>query len=100
MKEAELRTHSQCFVCDKKIGQLPIPIFNIIEIERFVLKIDAVKRQQGLAMQLGGNGILASVMGPDEDMAQSMAKNKVMVCDDCILSRMPELIDAVLQESN
>jgi hypothetical protein len=71
MKEAELRKHSQCFICSKKIGQLPIPIFNIIEIERLGLKVAAVSRQQGLAMMLGGNGLLASTMGPDGSDART-----------------------------
>ena len=44
----------------------------------------AVQRQTGLAMMLGGNGILASVMGPDEDMAEPMMEPvRLTVCENC-----------------
>lgn len=46
--------------------------------------MQAIQRQTGLAMMLGGNGALASVMGPDENMTIPLSnKLTVMICDIC-----------------
>ena len=99
MKEAELRENAECKICNRKLGQLPIPIFHIVRIERFGLDMAAVARQQGLAMMLDGHAHLASVMGPDEDMAKSLCKAKLMICDECLTSRLPPQIFQAYEES-
>jgi hypothetical protein len=84
VKENELRHLSTCAVCGLKIGQTPIPVFWKVTIERHGIDMNAVRRQSGLAMMLGGNGVLASVMGPDDEMTQKlMGPVTMMVCDSC-----------------
>jgi hypothetical protein len=84
MKEKELRAHSTCSLCKKKLGETSFPAFYRVSVERFVLDPGAIRRQTGLGMLLGGNGFLAQVMGPDEDMAQPlMDKLILVVCEDC-----------------
>ena len=83
MKEKELREAANCALCKKPIGHTGIPLFWRVRFQRYGVKIDAVKRQQGLTMMLGGHGLLAQVMGPDEDMAEKMFENEITVCETC-----------------
>lgn len=84
MKERELRQHAECDVCHRKIGEARVPLFWRVTAERFGLDLNAMRRQTGLAMMLGGHVGLASVMGPDEDMAKPvMDKVTLTVCEDC-----------------
>lgn len=87
MKEEELRKHTDCSICKKKIGHTGLPLFWRVGVERFGVDMNAVRRQEGLAMQLGGNAFLASVMGPDEDLAKPMMdKLTLTLCEECSLS--------------
>lgn len=45
--------------------------------------MDALQRQQGLGMMLGGHGDLAMVMGPDEDMAEAITDVEITLCEEC-----------------
>lgn len=84
MKEQELRAHATCSLCRQKIGASGVPLFYRLTIERFGVKLDAVRRQTGLAMLLNGNGVIARVMGPDEDMAMPVMDPLVLVvCESC-----------------
>lgn len=87
MKELELRNNTQCNICHRKLGQLAIPIFWTVKAQRHGLDLKAIQRQQGLAMMMGGNGILASTMGPDEEMTKELTEEiKITVCDECFMS--------------
>lgn len=84
MKEVELRTLTTCAACGKKIGQLALPIFWKVTVERHMLHIANVQRQQGLTMQIGAT--LAAVMGPDNDLTVVMEPSQTfMVCDPCAI---------------
>ena len=88
MKEKELRAYATCGLCQKKIGQTSFPSFYRVTLERFMLDPGAIQRQTGLAMMLGGNGALASVMGCDEEMTHDlMDKESFTVCEDCSTSK-------------
>lgn len=88
MKENELRQHATCGLCSKAIGHTSLPMFWVVTIERHGLNRDALMRQQGLAMQLGGNAALAHVMGPDEDMTVPLMEPvKVTICETCAVER-------------
>lgn len=97
MKERELRESATCAACQRKLGRTEMPLlFYRVRIERFGIKADAVERQQGLAMMLGGNGLLASVMGADEDMAvEVMDPVTVTICEGC--STRPVLVAALVE---
>jgi len=85
MKEKELRKHATCSLCGKKIGRTGLPMFWTVTAKRWDLDMDAIRRQQGLAMMLGHAG-LAQAMGPDEDMAKMIYKAEITVCEDCAIS--------------
>lgn len=83
MKEKELREIANCALCGKPFGHTGLPLFYRVTIERFKVDMGAVDRQQGLGMMLG-NASLASVMGTNEDMAESiMEPIKITVCEHC-----------------
>lgn len=84
MKEKELREHSTCNLCNKKIGESHIPMFWRIKIERFGINLNVIQRQTGLTELLGGHAHLAQVMGPDEEMTMPMMEPVILtVCEDC-----------------
>ncbi|UGB46959.1 hypothetical protein LQ772_06620 [Frateuria edaphi] len=88
MREKELRQHAVCSLCEQPIGRAGVPMFWVVKIERHGLKVDVLMRQQGLAMQLGGNGFLAQVMGPDEEMTTPIGEASTLtVCLTCATDR-------------
>lgn len=87
VKEAELRTHKDCSICHKPIGHTGLPLFWTLKIERHGILMNAVRRQDGLATSLNSN-YLASVMGPDEEMTQSMMEPvELTVCETCAMDK-------------
>jgi hypothetical protein len=59
--------------------------------------LDAVRRQAGLEMMLGGNATLANIMGPDEDIAKPITdKIDLLICETCAMK--PELIAALAEQ--
>lgn len=88
MKEQELRKHATCSLCQKKIGHTGVPLFWVVRIERFGLKLSAIQRQDGLAAMLGGSARLAQVMGTDAEMAVSVSSPMTLtVCEDCAVEK-------------
>ena len=76
-------------MCGKGIGHTGLPSFWRVKIRRYGLDMNALKRQQGLGMMLGGHGMLAQVMGPDEDMAKVMSSVEITICEDCCCKQIP-----------
>ena len=93
MKEDELRKHCTCRICKRKIGQIGFPCIWKAHLERHVLDPGAIKRHAGLEAMVG-SAMIASVMSPNEDMTKCMASMDVMICDECILERLPELLES------
>ena len=84
MKEKELRKHAICSQCGKPIGHTGLPLFWTLEIDRHGIKLDAVKRQDGLTALLGGHAGIAQVMGTDEEMTEKMMDTKrITLCETC-----------------
>ena len=83
MKEDELRSVAKCANCGRLFGQTGYPTFYRVKIERYIVDLRAVRRQDGLAMMLGSS-TLASVMGPDEDLAKPvMEPVTITICEQC-----------------
>lgn len=83
MREAELRQHATCSLCQKKILSGGLPLFWRVRIERFGVDLAAVRRKTGLEMMLG-DARLAMMMGPDEDLAAAMMEPvTITVCEAC-----------------
>lgn len=95
MKEKELRKYTLCANCHTDICSSGLPLFWRVKIERFGIDMNAVRRQDGLTAFLGGQSLLAQVVGPDEEMTQDMLKPvTVAICDACAMK--PDLCLAVL----
>lgn len=85
LKEKELRALATCNRCHRKVGQWNLPIFWKVTLERHVVDVRAVQRQQGLGLLLG-SGALAAVMGPNDNMTAVIADEiTITICDDCAL---------------
>lgn len=83
MKEKELREIATCAMCGNKIGHTGLPLFWRVRIRRYGLKADALRRQTGLEMMMGGHVALAQVLGPNEDMAEKISEVEITVCENC-----------------
>jgi hypothetical protein len=83
MKEQELREKAKCVKCGKGIGHTGLPFFWTVKINRYAMDMKALQRQQGLAMMMGGHGLLANIMGPNEDMAKSISEKEITLCETC-----------------
>ena len=84
MNEMELRKHAECSVCHKKIGHNGALFFWIVKIERFMVDMRNIERQDGLSAFYLGNAVLANVMGDDKDMAQAVTKPiELTLCERC-----------------
>lgn len=94
LKEKEVRKYVECSACHKKVGALPIPIFWIINAERHGLDRGAIDRQSGMEQMMGGSVALAQVMGANEDFTKPLADCKLMVCDQCLQEKLPEVFVA------
>jgi len=66
-----------------------LPILWKFRLERHFLDHKALQRQQGLGLMLGGQ--IAAVMGPDENMTIPQSLSEGMICDVCMLERLPEI---------
>lgn len=88
MKERELREASKCGLCGRGVMADGIPLFYRVTIERHGIKADAVRRQSGLEMMLGGAVGIARALGPDEDMTEPMMDPvKITVCEHCSMNK-------------
>lgn len=85
MKERELAKHTTCKLCNRLITAGGLPLFWCVTVERHGLDARAMRRQAGLGMVLG-NAALASIMGPDEDLTQTLLEPvKLIVCESCMV---------------
>lgn len=99
MKEKELRENAICSMCGDKVLSAGLPLFWRVTIERFGIDLNAVQRQQGLTMMMGGNAVIAAVMGADEEMAKHIVDPIALtICEPCCtentcVARLAELGD-------
>lgn len=86
LKERDL---TPCAVCGKPLTHDRSIAFYRVTIERFVLDPNAISRQVGLGVHLRSYA-LASIMGPNEDMAKQMSAHPpANVCDTCAITAGP-----------
>ena len=96
MKAKELLEHSKCSFCKKPIGHTGLPLFWTINVERHGIKMDAVRRYDGLAAFMGSQ-LLADAMGPDEEMTLTMCGPvEFTVCENCLVESWPLLMSETL----
>ncbi len=98
MTEQELRAAATCGACGKKALASGLPLFWRVRIERWGVKLDAVKRQAGLEMMLGGSVRLAQALSPGEPMAvEVMDPVTLTLCESCVMEKqmIPALAESV-----
>lgn len=103
MKEEELRKRSTCAICHQKIGECGMPTFWTVTMKRHIIDMGAVQRQTGLAMMLGGNGLLAAHMGPNEEMSQEVTSVDITVCESCAIEEqihLYEIVESVVEDGD
>lgn len=84
LKENDLVRLGNCAICRKRmLGGAAGPTFYKISISRGMFDRRALERRAGLEMMLG-NGVLAKVMGPNDDLAKIFdGPHDVIVHEDC-----------------
>ncbi len=66
------------------------PIFLRISVDRLGIDANAVRRGHGLELMMGGNVLLASVMGPDEDLAKVIdGQHDMLIRGSCAEKPLP-----------
>lgn len=80
LKENEL---SPCVICGQ---EHTAPVFYRVTVENCVFDANAMTRQIGLGMAMGGNAAIAQVLGPNEDMAKVVSTETKIVCLNCALT--------------
>lgn len=89
MKEIQLREHLVCSVCGKPVGS-GLPVFWTVKLEQHGIDVNAVRRQTGLTMLLGGSAEIAYAMGPDEEMTKVITDEvELTVCHGCSTAAQP-----------
>lgn len=84
MKQKDLQ---KCALCDKGMMHARGMTFYILTIQRMGIDVGAVRRQDALEQMMGGSAVLASVMGPNEDLCVPLHKPEpVWICDPCAFS--------------
>lgn len=72
-----------CHLCGKGMMHSGNPIFLRISVDRLEIDANAVRRAHGLELLLGGNTLLANVLGPDEDLARVIdGSHDLLMCGD------------------
>lgn len=79
-----------CQLCGKGMMHAGHPLFLRVTVERLGIDRKAVERAHGLELMMGGNALLANVMGPDEDLAKVIdGKKNMLVCGSCAGEPLP-----------
>lgn len=81
MKQTDFKP---CACCGKGVMHTGLPLFYRVTIERMGVDSQAVQRQHGLEMMLGGQAKIAHVMGENADMGLPIgAARKGLLCEKC-----------------
>lgn len=73
-----------CVRCGKGVMHTGVPLFYRVTVERMGVDAQAVQRQAGLEMMLGGHAKIAHVMGENADMGLPIGPaTKGLLCEKC-----------------
>lgn len=99
MKQTDFKP---CVRCRKGMAHTGTPVFFRVTIEQMGVDGKAVERQHGLEMMLGGNAMIANVMGADEDMGLPIGPaKKGLLCFRCAYDMtvsFMELVEAMTEK--
>lgn len=86
MKDFKRKDISDCAVCGGKLMAKGSLTFYRLNIERLIFDVQAIREQHGLETMMG-SPMLASVMGPDQNLALLLdGPCEVLVCENCAIS--------------
>lgn len=92
LKEDRLIALGPCRICGQQQLAGGEPTFYVVEVSRAAFDRRAVERRVGLQMMLG-SGPLATIMGPNEDIAKVFdGPHRTFVHESCAI-RMTHLLD-------
>lgn len=87
MKHKDLKP---CQICRKGVMHAGSPLFLRVTVERLGIDRRAVERAHGMELMMGGNALLANMMGPDEDLAKVInGKKDMLLCHHCASEPLP-----------
>lgn len=79
----------KCASCGLGVMHAGLPLFYRVTIQRYGIDHNAVMRQHGLELMLGGNAMLANVMGVDADIAKPITDlHDILICEICSTQAM------------
>lgn len=83
-----------CANCGKGVAHTGLPLFWVVEIQRFGIDAQAVQRQHGMEQFFGGNRpgavALADVFNDGAPLASPINdKVKILLCETCVLDHLP-----------
>ena len=87
-----------CFVCREGVGANSL-MFYRIHVETFVLDAKEIQRQDGLERMMGGNALIAHVIGPDPDFAARLSERTVLVCQACLMRAEMHHLAVTMEET-
>jgi len=99
VKRKELQ---KCSTCHNGVMHTGLPIFWIIEVQRFGVDPGAVQRRHGLELMLN-SPVLADVMGPDEALAKPITPGeptRLFICEMCISDKFIPLVAAYSEQQS
>lgn len=73
---------TKCLLCGNGVLHAGQPVFLRVTVEYHVIHIGAVQRAAGLEQAFG---LIAAILGPDEDLTQQMTKGSGLVCAGCMV---------------
>ena len=97
VKRSEIQ---KCAMCNKGIMHDRSLTFYTVQIKYMVIDPGAIQRQHGLEMFMGGDHMagIATVMGPDEDIAKELSSNSAWLCMECAMKHPLCAIQETFQE--
>jgi hypothetical protein len=79
-----------CHLCGKGVMHAGHPLFLRISVDRLGIDAKAVQRAHGMELMMGGNALLANIMGPDEDLTKVIdGRHDMLICIRCASEPLP-----------
>jgi hypothetical protein len=79
-----------CQICGKGMMHSGHPLFLRVTVERLGIERKAVERAHGMELMMGGNALLANIMGADEDLAKVLdGRGDMLICLPCANEPLP-----------
>jgi hypothetical protein len=89
-KNMKHKDFKPCVLCGEGMMHSGHPIFLRITVEQLGIDCNAVNRARGMELMMGGNAMLANIMGADENLAKVIdGKSNMLICLPCAEKPLP-----------